>query len=83
MSVRKLLFVVLVFLFANFYTASSLSAGFCHFEYEIFKMLSQDQLKELKELYLQTFGVVISDQEAIDYSETLLKLLTAVYKPVK
>lgn len=44
-------------------------------------MLSQDQLKEFKDLYLQTFGAVISDQEAIDYSETLLKLLAAVYKP--
>lgn len=44
-------------------------------------MLSQDELEKFKELYLQTFGVVISDQEAIDYSETLLRLLTAVYKP--
>jgi hypothetical protein len=46
-------------------------------------MLSQDQLKEFKELYLQTFGVIVSDQEAIEYSETLLGLLTAVYKPPK
>lgn len=73
----------MVFLLPIFKQASSLSAGFCRFEYEIFKMLSQDELEKFKELYLQTFGVVISDQEAIDYSETLLRLLTAVYKPSK
>lgn len=43
--------------------------------------LTNEELKELKDLYKKELGLDVSDEEAIRHAEQLVNLLEIVYKP--
>ena len=45
-------------------------------------MLSRQALNDFKSIYKQEFGEDISDQEAKEKGEKLLKLFGIIYKPI-
>lgn len=42
-------------------------------------MIDQEAITEFKELYLQEYGVKLSDEQALDYGTRLIGLVKAVY----
>lgn len=42
-------------------------------------MISQEAIKEFKELYFQEYKVKLSDEQALDYGTRLVGLVKAVY----
>jgi len=42
-------------------------------------VLSQEAIIEFKELYLQEYGVKLTDEQALDYDTRLVGLVKAVY----
>lgn len=42
-------------------------------------MINQEAIKEFKELYFQEYGVVLTDEQALDYGIRLVRLVKAVY----
>lgn len=42
-------------------------------------MISQEAITEFKELYLQEYGIKLSDEQALDYGIRLVGLVKAVY----
>lgn len=42
-------------------------------------MISQIALSEFKELYLQEYGIRLTDQQAVEYGTKLIKLIKPVY----
>ncbi len=45
-------------------------------------MISQEALKEYKEIYKKEFGKDISDAEALEQATRLLRLIEIIYKPM-
>jgi len=45
-------------------------------------MLSESQIKQFQELYKKHFGREISQSEAIDQGEKLIRLMELVYRPM-
>ena len=45
-------------------------------------MLSKQALSDFKSIYKQEFGESISDQEAKEKGEKLLRLFSLIYKPI-
>jgi hypothetical protein len=45
-------------------------------------MVSQEELKELKQIYLKEYGVKLNDQEALTLDNRLLELFKAIYQPI-
>ena len=44
------------------------------------KMLTNEEVQQLKNMYEKEFGEKISDGQVIEYAQSLLDLITAVYK---
>ncbi|KKP92873.1 MAG: hypothetical protein UR99_C0062G0005 [Candidatus Moranbacteria bacterium GW2011_GWD2_36_12] len=44
-------------------------------------MLSKEEIQQLKTMHLREFGEEISDEQVIECAQSLLDLLTAIYKP--
>jgi hypothetical protein len=46
-------------------------------------MISEVALQEFKKLYVEEFGEIISDKQAVELSTNLLTLFHHIYRPVK
>jgi len=44
--------------------------------------LSDEDIKELKELYVREFGKTISDKEATEMGQRLVSLFKVIYRPI-
>lgn len=42
-------------------------------------MLSQEAIKEFKELYLREYEIKLTDEQAVEYGTRLVRLVRAVY----
>lgn len=45
--------------------------------------LTEEDLKEFKRIYKKEFGEDISDKDALEKATRLIRLVKAVYKPIK
>lgn len=45
-------------------------------------MLSEEAIKDLKEVYLKEYGKYISDEEAQEIGERLISLFKIIYRPI-
>lgn len=50
---------------------------------EILKMVSEEALKEFKEIYKEEYGVDLDDRTATDLAVNLLTLFDKIYRPIK
>lgn len=45
-------------------------------------MLSEKAVKEYKEIYKQEFGIELSDEEARDEAEKMIRMFRVIYRPI-
>ncbi len=45
-------------------------------------MISKERLKEFKNIYKKRFGIILSDQVALEKATKLLILVKIIYKPM-